>query len=388
MRLLAVLRKTLRELRREKIMLVLTLVFAPFFVFIAWLIWANWTTTFRVLVLDRDRAAAATPRERDEVLDALRAIRRADGTGVLDVAEARDQASAEAELRERRSAVLLVVPPGFRAALGDGTPPAGQRAGPGPTVTLVGDLTNPAYAVAAVLTGAAVDALVQEATGRPRPVTLEEHALGVSGARSDFELSVPGIMVFAVILMVFLSAMMIARETEAGTLRRLQITRMTAFDFLGGTSVAMVLVGVAGVLLTFLTAWVLGYRSQGPLWVAIAVGGITSIAIIGVGLVVACFSRTVAQAFVIANFPLGLLMFFSGTMFPVPRYELFSIAGHGVSPFDALPPTHAVVALNKVLTFGAGFADVTYELASLVVLSALYFGLGVWLFRRMRLRAA
>ena len=388
MRLLAVLRKTLRELRREKVMLVLTLVFAPFFVFIAWLVWANWTTTFRVLVLDQDRAAAATAHERHEVLGALRALRRADGTGVLDVAEARDQASAEGELRERRSAVLLVVPPGFRAALRSAALPAGPGAGPGPTVTLVGDLTNPAYVVAAVLTGAAVDALAQEATGRPRPVTVEERALGVSGARSDFELSVPGIMVFAVILMVFLSAMMVARETEAGTLRRLQITRMTAFDFLGGTSVAMVLVAVAGVLLTFLTAWALGYRSQGPLWVAIAVGGITSIAIIGVGLVVACFSRTVAQAFVIANFPLGLLMFFSGTMFPVPRHELFSIGGHGVSPFDVLPPTHAVVALNKVLTLGAGFADVTYELASLVVLSALYFGLGVWLFRRMRLRAA
>lgn len=37
---------------------------------------------------------------------------------------------------------------------------------------------------------------------------------------------------------------------------------------------------------------------------------------------------------------------------------------------------------------GAGIGDVAYELAALVVLSGLYFGAGVWLFRRRHLRPA
>jgi ABC-2 type transport system permease protein len=54
--------------------------------------------------------------------------------------------------------------------------------------------------------------------------------------------------------------------------------------------------------------------------------------------------------------------------------------------FDSLPPTHAAVALNKVLSLGAGMDDIVYELSAMTVLSLLYFAAGVWLFRRMHLR--
>jgi ABC-2 type transport system permease protein len=112
----------------------------------------------------------------------------------------------------------------------------------------------------------------------------------------------------------------------------------------------------------------------------------TSLSIVGVGLLVACFSRTVSEAFIYANFPLILLMFFTGTVFPIPPIPLFTIGGHTVALFDFLPPTHAVVALNKVLTLGAGITDVIYELTALFFLSVMYFAAGVWLFKRIHLR--
>jgi ABC-2 type transport system permease protein len=140
------------------------------------------------------------------------------------------------------------------------------------------------------------------------------------------------------------------------------------------------------VLLTFITAVGFGFRSQGPLWLAFLIIAITSLSIIGIGLIVACFSKTVSQAFVIANFPLGFLMFLTGGAFPLPRTDLFSIAGRGFALPDLLPPTHAVVAMNKIFTLGAGFKDVVYELAALTLLSALYFGIGVWLFQRTQMR--
>lgn len=43
-------------------------------------------------------------------------------------------------------------------------------------------------------------------------------------------------------------------------------------------------------------------------------------------------------------------------------------------------------ALNKIFTLGAGLGDVAFEMGALVLLSGLYFGLGVWLFQRMHLR--
>jgi hypothetical protein len=45
-----------------------------------------------------------------------------------------------------------------------------------------------------------------------------------------------------------------------------------------------------------------------------------------------------------------------------------------------------VVALNKIFTLGAGFGEVTFELAALLLLTALYFGAGVWMFQRTQMR--
>jgi len=46
-----------------------------------------------------------------------------------------------------------------------------------------------------------------------------------------------------------------------------------------------------------------------------------------------------------------------------------------------------VVALNKVLSLSAGLGTVAYELLALLVLSVLYFAVGVWVFQRRHLRA-
>jgi ABC-2 type transport system permease protein len=162
---------------------------------------------------------------------------------------------------------------------------------------------------------------------------------------------------------------------------------MNSFDLLGGISLALVLVGAASVALSFAVALALGFRSQGPLWVAILVGAVTSLSVIGIGMLVASFTRTVSQAFVVANFPLGLMMFFSGAMVPVPAVRLFTLAGHTISLYDILPPTHAVIALNKILTQGAGISGVAFELSALMILSLLYFVTGAWLFDRLHLRS-
>jgi ABC-2 type transport system permease protein len=139
-------------------------------------------------------------------------------------------------------------------------------------------------------------------------------------------------------------------------------------------------------LLTLLVAIALGFNYQGSIWSALLVGGITAVAVVGIGLIVAAYSKSVSQAFIIANFPLIFFMFFSGAVYPIPRIILFRIAGLNISLYDLLPPTHAVMALNKILTLGSGLGDVLYEIISLIVLSLLYYLIGIWLFQRRQLR--
>jgi ABC-2 type transport system permease protein len=391
MKLLSVFVKSTREQIRDPLGLSLSLAFAPFMILAYLLMIPSGSTVYDVLVLDQDRGAKqANGGGLDgsaELVQVVQSITYENGDPLLRVKYVDDREQADRLLKERDADVLLILPPDFSETLlatqaflnqGEEMPSA--------TVTFVGDLTNPYYAVAGVMVNAALEGFIQSASGLPRPVNIVEEALGASGARSEFEIYVPGLLIFATILLLFQAAMTITREAEAGTLRRLQITRMTSFDFLAGTSSSLALTGIAAMLLAFFTAQAAGFHSQGPLWIAILIAGLTSFSVIGTGLIVAAFSRTTSQAFLIANFPLGLFMFFSSIIYPIPRFPLFSIGGHNVSPFDILPPTHAVAALNKVLTMGTGLDGIVYELAGLVILAIFYFAAGVWLFQYKHLR--
>jgi ABC-2 type transport system permease protein len=382
MRLLSVFRKSLREQVRSIWMLLLTLSIASLFVVLYWMITGGGSTTYSLLIINNDTGPDLAGGE--QAIQAIQGMAYANGQPILRIIRAADRSEAEAKLRNREAAALVIIPKDFSRVLLS----AGETATPASTsITMIGDLTNPYYSLVSMIAITAVDQYVQGMTGQPRPVEYKEEALGASAARTEFETYVPALLVLSVVMLIFQVAMTVAREVESGTLRRLQMTRMTSFDLLGGISATQVLIGVVSVMLTFFTAAALGFRSQGPLWVAILIGAMTSLSIIGVGLVVACFARTVSEAFIFANFPLILLMFFTGAVFPIPPIPLFTIGGHTIALFDFLPPTHAVVALNKVLTLGAGIIDVTYELLALLILSIVYFAAGVWLFKRIHLRA-
>jgi len=388
MRVWSVFRKTLREMSREKWMLGLTLAFAPFFVFLYWLWFQGGSTVYKVVVINQDGGAQLSDGSSfnagEEVIAALDEVAYADGSPLLKVVPAAGRAEAEAMLKDREATAFLLLPEDFSRTIralqnGDRSVTA--------QVTFGGDLSNTYYMIGANLSLATVDAYVQEATGQKPLIDYVEEALGASAARTEFETYVPGTLIFAVILLIFLAAMTAAREIETGTLRRLQLTPLTSFELLGGLTLALVLVGVLAIGLAFAVAVLCGFHSQGPIWVAVLVGAVTSLSVIGLGMVVASFSRTVSQAFIVANFPMALMMFFSGSIFPLPRVTLFSMAGAPIGLYDFLPPTHAVVALNKILTLGAGLDEVVYELIALVVLSGLYFVIGAGLFGRHHLRS-
>ncbi|MBN2550447.1 MAG: ABC transporter permease [Anaerolineales bacterium] len=387
MRFIIVFLKTCRELTRDWLTTSLTLVFAPFFVFAYWLWTSGGSTSYNVLVLNEDRGAVLADGSSlfagEEAIRAIQTVQYADGKPLLKVIRVTDRQEVEKTLRNRGAAAFIQFDQDFSRtllALQSGDASVSAR------ITFGGDLTNPYYTIGSVLSLGAVESYIQQFTGMKPVLQYVEQPLGASAARTEFENYTPGVIIFSVIMLIFPAAMIVAREVEAGTLRRLQITRMRALDLLGGTTAALVLVGIISVLITFATAVALGFHSQGPIWVAMLIGAVTSLSVVGLGMITACFSKTVSQAFVIANFPLGVLMFFSGVIFPFPLPTLFTMAGHSIGLDDFLPPTHAVVALNKILTLGAGFQDVIFELAALLTLSLFYLGVGVWLFQRMHMK--
>jgi ABC-2 type transport system permease protein len=344
------------------------------------------STNYPVLVINQDRGVCPLGNGAvscaEQTIAAMKQVTYENGDALLRITLLDDRSVAEQKLRDRDAAALVIFPPDYtqsiQAAL-QGQPPNGS------SITFVGDLNNPYYSVAGIAANAAIDGYIQQATHQPRSIATVEEPLGGSGTRSEFETYVPGLLIAATTLMMFSVAIAVTHQLEAGVHRRLQITRMRALDYMGGISLLYILIAVISLLLSFWTAQLLGFRSQGPLWVAIIVCIITSFSVIGVGLITASFSGTSARAAIVVNFPLVLLLFFSGSVFPPIKVTLFTLAGHTFRIFDFIPHTHAVVALNKVLSLGAGLGDVAFELVAMTVLSVLYFMAGVWLFKHKHL---
>jgi ABC-2 type transport system permease protein len=387
MRLLAVFRKTLREQMRDWASLSMVIVLCPFFVFLYWLMTGGGTTSYKVLVINQDRGAIVEGRARrtegDRVVAAMKAVQYANGSPMLRVEKAADRAAADIQLRDRYAAVLLVLPADFSRTLHKkelGIEAAGDP------VIVSGDTGNPAYAIASILVFTALDAVTREVSGIRPPVEWKEEFVSGTQPRSEFETYVPGLLVLSIILLIFTTALPLVREREDKTLRRLRLTRMTAFDLLGGVSLAQVVIGALAVVTTFAAALLLGFHSRGPILAAVAVGVLTAGSVIAVGLVTACFCRSATAVLTIGTLPFFLLMWFSGAAMPLPRVVLFSLGARSFAVNDILPPTHAVTALNKILSLGAGLGGVVYELTMIALLTAVYFAAAVWIYRRTQLR--
>jgi ABC-2 type transport system permease protein len=379
MRFVTLIHKTLVENVRDWKILILTLTFAPFFVVLMNLYFEEGTQTGRVAVVDRDGGEVA-----ELLLSHVGDLRDSEGAPLLELRRADDLDAARALVEADEADLAVEIPTGFSAvlteyALGTEVPPVVVRSW--------GDPRNVKY----ILTAATWDYTVFEYaaafTGDMGPLVLEVNTIGSADALNEFEIYVPALLSLALIMLMFTAAASLIKEKDQGTLIRLRISGMTTFEWLAAITVVQMVIGLAALGLTYLTAVGLGYRAAGSVWMLMVVGLFTSASIIAISVVVAAAMRTIFDLLTIGCFPFFIMMFFSGGMLPLPDLRLFTLFGHPVNANAILPTTHTEIALGKVLNHGAGLGDVAFELAAITLLTVLYFALGTWLFTRRHMRA-
>ncbi len=203
-----------------------------------------------------------------------------------------------------------------------------------------------------------------------------------------FDYQAPGIIVFALLMMVPAVAGSLARESEKGTLERLKLSKMKSFDLLFGTLIPWSLVASVQVIILFLVALLMGFHWQGgtfSLILAIGIGIIGGVASISLGLLVAAFVKSEKHATTLSPIIAVPMSFLVGAFFPLPKAVIGYINGKGFQIYDVLPWTHTVNALRSVLTFGD--YDVSYYIIMMSVLTAILFISGVMCFSKNRLKA-
>jgi ABC-2 type transport system permease protein len=81
-------------------------------------------------------------------------------------------------------------------------------------------------------------------------------------------------------------------------------------------------------------------------------------------------------------FPFFILMFFSDCFMPLPKIDIMQIAGHQIYLNDILPTATATRAMSKILNFNSGFNEIRFEILLILLLSLVYYTIGILLFKR------
>lgn len=387
MKALTIARKTLLELWREPLTLVLLLGFPIMLIVLYYVAYGETdqglARYLSVLVINEDEGAGPTAEGKAgaQLVQMMREV-EFEGSPVFDLSLVTDRRAAEITLRERKASLLLAIPPEFSRSLA-----RAAAGGPPADLILVGDPHTDSYIFARSLLGGLLleSARAESGPGEDLVAVSYEFVPG-TGTMSDFEFGVPGVIVFGVMFVAITTAQLMVQENVRGTLRRLRLTRVRASDLLVGVTLAQMVVALVIIPAVFGVAAALGFRSRGSLLLAMGVGLLLSLSAVGVGLITACFARNDGEA---ANLSatIGVLMVLvSGAMYPMPELPIMTIAGRTVQVYDLFPTAHAGEAMRRVLILGDGLSAIGYEFGALVVLSLVILAVGVGLYQRLQLR--
>lgn len=204
-----------------------------------------------------------------------------------------------------------------------------------------------------------------------------------------FDFIAPGIMIFAIMMNIIHSANLLTRDIQGKTLTRLKLSKARGIDILLATLVTYTILSIVQIFLMFAGALAVGFHYYGNILYGIIIALLMSISCVGLGFIVAAFSEkstTASNIAMLITIPMALI---SGAFFPVSDIVIIENA-FGDKPFslfDILSSKHAANALRKVLVFNAELSAVSFELTMLLLLSGIYFTVGVLLFSRNHLRA-
>ena len=390
MRFSALLRKSLIETLRDWKILSLTLIFAPLFVVLMrFYVGESGGGPYQVAVVNQDEGATGDGvgdfHAGSELIEQMSHAEDPEGAPIFELEIAPELSVARERLNHGAVDLVVHIPASYSRVLMESL----DGANPSPIlITTYGDPSNASYLMAAIWSDMIAYEFTSEVVGSTIPLEIQAQTISGGPSLDEFDLYFPALLALAFMMLMFTAAAALIREKDKGTIIRLRLSNMTAFEWLAAVSLTQLLVGILAMALTYLTALAFGYQHTGSLWTLLIVGVLTSLAIIGISVLVSAYLRTIFDLLTVGCFPFFILMFFSGGMFPLPPVRLGTIGNRAIQLNEVLPTTHAITAMGRILNADAGLGDIGYELVAIALLTVVFYALGVGAFTRRHMRAA
>ncbi|RMF36303.1 MAG: ABC transporter permease [Alphaproteobacteria bacterium] len=273
-------------------------------------------------------------------------------------------AEGDRALRDGRANFVVVIPPGFQRDMVRGRRPSILLSVDASDPTAAG---GPVAALGGIVDAAlksALDGPLQYAAPEPPPFDYVVHLqFNPEGRTSTY--IVPGLL--AVILsmtMVMITAVAIVRESERGTIETLISSPVRPIEVMVGKIMPYVLVGYIQTIV-FLTAAGLLFQvpftgSALAFFIGFNLFVITNLAL---GFLISTVARSQMQAMQISFFTILPTILLSGFMFPFA-----GMPGWAQTLGTAIPATHFLRLVRKVMLKGAMVQDTLQDMAAITVI--------------------
>lgn len=368
--------KTFIENLRDWKILILVIVFAPFFVYLMYMYMGNpQSSRYTVAVINNDKSGIVA----SELIHEWENLLTDDSVAILRIQIVSDSVTGKKLIKNKNADLLVTIPEDFSESFTQFINGKGEQISP---LLSYGDQSNVRFMVAASFVDYIAYGFIGLKTNINVPFNIKYEYAGRGKSLSEFDLYIPALLVLSVIMILFTAGASIVREFEKETIIRLSLSNLSSFQFLTALTLNQILIGLLCILLTLLAAFSVGYTTTGSIPLLILVGTLTCFSVIGISIITACFIDTMFGLLTLGCFPFFILMFFSDCFIPLPKVNLFNIFGNQVFLNDLLPTATATRAFNKIMNYNSGLSDISFEIIWILAISSLYFFIGVWLFKR------
>jgi ABC-2 type transport system permease protein len=368
--------KTFKENMRDWKILILVIVFAPFFIYLMYMYMGDpKTSMYNVVVINNDNAGLSS----GELINEWKGLKTDEGKPLLEIKLLSDTAAARRMIKNREADLFVTIPGDFSQSLQTFLSGGSRYISP---LTNYGDQANVKYMAAVSFIDYLTFSYLGLKTGIEFPMNMNYEYAGKGKITREFDLYIPALLVLAIIMMLFTSGASIVREVEKDTITRLSLSRLTSAEFMTALSLNQIIIGLVCLFVTLLAAFSVGYKTSGSIPLLFLIGTVTCFSVISISFITACFIRTMFGLLTLGCFPFFILAFFSDSFMPLPKINMFRLAGNQVYLNDLLPTATATRAFNKILNYDSGFSDVAFEFIWITVFAVIYFLIGTWLFKR------
>lgn len=288
------------------------------------------------------------------------------------------EAAGERALRSGDANFIVVIPPDFERDIVRGLQPE---------ILIAADASDPTAVGSAVgaLSGIVERAVAQALTGplarapaSPGPFSVVVHREYNPEARTSLNI-VPGLLAIILSLtMTLITAVAIVREVERGTMETLIATPARPLEVMLGKILPYILVGYIETAL-FLTAAALLFSvpfTGAPM--AFFIGfNLYVVANLALGFMISTIARTQMQAMQLSFFTILPTILLSGFMFPFS-----GMPGWAQAIGTALPATHFLRVVRKVMLKYGELPDITRDLGALALITLVIVLISLMRYRR------